>query len=87
MPLDSPALIIPRSHQMLRSVGYATSVSLSFFLMLLFMTYNAWVIGAVVVGAAFGHYLFQRPGAADDQVDESNLDMDDDDDFRGMACH
>lgn len=81
--VHSPELTLPRSHQVIRSLGYAATVSLSFFLMLLFMTYNAWIIGAVVAGAALGHYLFQRPGAAGEDEDEEG----DGDDFKGMACH
>lgn len=53
--------------------------------MLLFMTYNSWIIGAVVVGAALGHYLFQRPGAGDNDDEES--EGDNGEDSRGMACH
>ncbi|PWN23443.1 Ctr copper transporter, partial [Microstroma glucosiphilum] len=46
--------------QSVRSIGYAIAVAYSYTLMLLFMTYNAYVISAIIVGAALGHYLFNR---------------------------
>lgn len=33
-------------------------VTLSFLLMLIFMTYNTWLCVAVVLGAALGYFLF-----------------------------
>lgn len=47
--------------------------------MLLFMTYNAYVIAAVLVGAGAGHYLFSRADG-DGEDDEGEED-------RGMSCH
>lgn len=47
--------------------------------MLLFMTYNAYVIAAVVAGAGAGHYLFARSEEGDDGAA--------DEDDRGMSCH
>ncbi|ORX99445.1 Ctr copper transporter [Basidiobolus meristosporus CBS 931.73] len=41
-----------------RAVLYATQVFVSFFLMLVFMTYNGYLIIATVLGAGFGFYLF-----------------------------
>lgn len=85
---------------MIRSIGYATSVGLSFLMMLLAMTYNSYVIGAVLIGAGIGHYLFQRPSAEKVGVDEDEQDasgawgeyVSDEDgedvvDSKGMACH
>ncbi|KAI7883723.1 Ctr copper transporter [Lichtheimia hyalospora FSU 10163] len=40
------------------SVLYAFLVAVSFWLMLVFMTYNGFLMLAVVLGAGFGHYLF-----------------------------
>ncbi|KAK0195036.1 Ctr copper transporter family-domain-containing protein [Armillaria mellea] len=51
-------------------------VFLSFFLMLVFMTYNAYLIFAVVVGAVIGHYVFGG---------ELNLGTLGED--KGLACH
>jgi len=49
---------IPCTSRIVRAAVYGASVFLSFFLMLIFMTYNAYLIAAVVVGAAFGHFIF-----------------------------
>lgn len=43
------------------SIAYAISVGYSFTIMLLFMTFNIWVMLAVCVGAGFGHYLCDKP--------------------------
>ncbi|KAG6378196.1 Ctr copper transporter [Boletus reticuloceps] len=63
---------IPPHYQTLRAVLYGASVLLSSFLMLVFMTYNAYLIFAVVAGAAIGHYLFS--GFVEP-------------DCKGMTCH
>ncbi|KAL3228547.1 Copper transport protein CTR2 [Nakaseomyces bracarensis] len=39
-----------------RSMWYGFQVGYSFMLMLVFMTYNGWLMIAVVLGAAWGHY-------------------------------
>ncbi|KAG1050593.1 hypothetical protein G6F46_008376 [Rhizopus delemar] len=48
------------SHQreLVRSVIYAILVGISFWLMLVFMTYNGYLMIAVVLGAGFGHFFF-----------------------------
>ncbi|EIM20240.1 Ctr copper transporter [Wallemia mellicola CBS 633.66] len=59
--VQTPAkLIVPKHQQVQRSILYAASAALSFFLMLIFMTYNGFLIAAVVVGAGLGHYTFHR---------------------------
>ncbi|CEH18784.1 Copper transporter [Ceraceosorus bombacis] len=71
-----PPLLISRAAQVHRSLLYGLSVALSMFLMLIFMTYNADLIGAVLAGAVIGHYLFSRDlGHIVDGVD------------KGPACH
>lgn len=66
---------VPPLYRTLRAVLYGASVGLSFFLMLVFMTYNAYLIFAVILGAAVGHYILgdtiEPNGPAD----------------KGMACH
>lgn len=66
---------VPPLYRALRAVLYGASVGLSFFLMLVFMTYNAYLIFAVILGAAVGHYILgdtiEPNGPAD----------------KGMACH
>ncbi|RDB16712.1 Copper transport protein CTR2 [Hypsizygus marmoreus] len=49
---------VPLSSRVIRATLYGATVFLSFFLMLVFMTYNAYLIVSVVAGAAIGHYVF-----------------------------
>ncbi|CAH7690835.1 Ctr copper transporter family-domain-containing protein [Phakopsora pachyrhizi] len=65
---------VPRDIQLTRSLFYVTNVAISFFLMLVVMTYNAQIIAAVLAGAFVGHFLFHR-----------ELTFEDSD--KGMACH
>ncbi|KAF1996239.1 Ctr copper transporter [Amniculicola lignicola CBS 123094] len=44
--------------KIIKAVLYAVQVFYSFFIMLLFMTYNGWVMLAVAVGAFVGYLLF-----------------------------
>ena len=41
---------------------YGAQVALSCFLMLVMMTYNAWLLGAIVLGAMAGAYYAQERG-------------------------
>ncbi|KAI7908066.1 Ctr copper transporter family-domain-containing protein [Cokeromyces recurvatus] len=45
-------------HRILKSVIYATLVAISFWLMLVFMTYNGYLMAATVLGAGCGHFIF-----------------------------
>lgn len=45
---------------MIRSTLYAILVAISFWLMLVFMTYNGYLMIAVVLGAGVGHYVFGK---------------------------
>ncbi|KAI8994001.1 Ctr copper transporter [Trametes punicea] len=71
---------LPFSARLSRAVLYGASVFLSFFLMLIFMTYNAYLILATVVGAALGHYIFGSHMDVD-AVLAGGVDS------KGMACH
>ncbi|KAH9892675.1 Ctr copper transporter family-domain-containing protein [Cubamyces lactineus] len=71
---------LPFSARVSRAVLYGASVFLSFFLMLVFMTYNAYLILATVVGAALGHYVFSTHMDID-AVLAGGVDG------KGMACH
>ncbi|EIN11437.1 copper transporter [Punctularia strigosozonata HHB-11173 SS5] len=71
---------IPPAARALRSFLYGATVFLSFFLMLVFMTYNAYLILAVVVGAALGHYVF-NPAMDPEAVLSGGASG------KGMACH
>lgn len=60
-----------------RSLLYGLQVSIACFLMLVMMTYNSWMIGAIVAGAILGAFLYSRApiGAA--------VALDD----KSTACH
>jgi len=47
-----------KTSDIVRAALYAVQVFYSFFIMLLFMTYNGWVMLAVAGGAFVGHLLF-----------------------------
>ncbi|KAJ1026071.1 hypothetical protein NDA18_003731 [Ustilago nuda] len=64
--------------QLWRSGLYASSVGISFLLMLIGMTFNAFVVGAIVIGAGMGHYWFNR-----DLKTAATLGQDD----AGLGCH
>ncbi|EAU90893.2 hypothetical protein CC1G_02280 [Coprinopsis cinerea okayama7 len=72
--------VVPPVSRALRAAIYGSTVFISFFLMLVFMTYNAYLIASVVIGAAIGHYVF---GAT--MNTEAILNQAGDD--KGMACH
>uniref|UniRef100_A0ABD2XRG3 Copper transport protein n=1 Tax=Trichogramma kaykai TaxID=54128 RepID=A0ABD2XRG3_9HYME len=62
-PSLSLFLSIPRPTMLSWMHAFQTSlhivqIILSYFLMLIFMTYNSWLCAAVVVGAAIGYFLF-----------------------------
>lgn len=63
-----------RGRRWLISAVYAFQVFYSFFLMLVFMTYNGYFMLAVVFGAFLGHLHFQKNKSYSDAS-------------RGMACH
>ncbi|KAH7123850.1 Ctr copper transporter family-domain-containing protein [Dendryphion nanum] len=46
--------------KIIKAVLYAVQVFYSFFIMLLFMTYNGWIMLAVGVGAFVGYLLFSN---------------------------
>ncbi|KAF2281320.1 Ctr copper transporter [Westerdykella ornata] len=49
--------------RIVKAVLYAVQVFYSFFIMLLFMTYNGWVMLAVAVGAFVGYMMFSESSA------------------------
>ncbi|EEB94476.1 hypothetical protein MPER_06702, partial [Moniliophthora perniciosa FA553] len=49
---STAGFVVPFVPRVIRAVLYGATVFLSFFLMLVFMTYNAYLILAVVLGAA-----------------------------------
>jgi len=72
---------IPPAARVSRALLYGATVFLSFFLMLVFMTYNAYLIAATVVGAAIGHYIFS-PTMDVEAVLAGGIAG-----GKGMACH
>ncbi|KAF7782138.1 hypothetical protein Agabi119p4_1514 [Agaricus bisporus var. burnettii] len=71
---------VPLVPRVLRAGLYGATVFLSFFLMLIFMTYNAYLILAVVLGAAIGHFVFSSTLNTDAILCDSSSG-------KGMACH
>ncbi|KAJ7772661.1 Ctr copper transporter family-domain-containing protein [Mycena maculata] len=69
---------VPFLLRVLRAALYGATVFLSFFLMLVFMTYNAYLIFATVFGAALGHFIFGGTINIDALLSEES---------KGMACH
>ncbi|KAJ7497596.1 Ctr copper transporter family-domain-containing protein [Mycena latifolia] len=69
---------VPFLLRVLRAALYGATVFLSFFLMLVFMTYNAYLIFATVFGAALGHFVFGGTINIDALLSEES---------KGMACH
>ncbi|KAL9708659.1 copper transpport protein [Leucoagaricus gongylophorus] len=56
--VSSPGIPVPLIPRLIRAALYGATVFLSFFLMLIFMTYNAYLILAVILGATIGHFVF-----------------------------
>ncbi|TID30094.1 hypothetical protein CANINC_001318 [Pichia inconspicua] len=47
-------------YKLILSTAYSVSVGYSFIIMLLFMSFNVWVMLAVCIGAGLGHFLCER---------------------------
>jgi len=71
---------VPLYPRVFRAVLYGAQVFVSFFLMLVFMTYNAYLILAVVLGASIGHFVFGAALDVDAILAGGDLS-------KGMACH
>ncbi|KAG6845081.1 hypothetical protein H0H87_000985 [Tephrocybe sp. NHM501043] len=69
---------VPVISRLVRASMYGLTIFLSFFLMLVFMTYNAYLIFATVIGAALGHYIFGST---------INVDVVLSSETKTMACH
>ncbi|GAA6033261.1 hypothetical protein JCM8097_003022 [Rhodosporidiobolus ruineniae] len=69
---------LPWVIQLRRSLGYAAHVALTFYIMLLVMSYNMQIIGAIILGAFIGHFVFQR---------NIDLSADDGETGKGLQCH
>ncbi|CCA67599.1 related to a putative low-affinity copper transport protein [Serendipita indica DSM 11827] len=71
---------VPLTSRLLRASLYGASVFVSFFLMLVFMTYNAYLILATVIGAALGHFIYGSRMDPDAILGAGIAP-------RGMSCH
>ncbi|WVQ93839.1 hypothetical protein IAU59_000917 [Kwoniella sp. CBS 9459] len=58
---------------------YAISVAISFWLMLVAMTYNTYLFGSIVVGAFLGHVLYEDEMDVGSVLSGGN--------GKGLACH
>lgn len=45
-------------HHFVQTFLHIVQVTISYFLMLIFMTYNVWLCLAVALGAGFGYFVF-----------------------------
>ncbi|KAF8634742.1 hypothetical protein AX17_004112 [Amanita inopinata Kibby_2008] len=71
---------VPLVYRIIRATLYGLTVFLSFFIMLIFMTYNAYLILAVVLGAVIGHFEFGGKMNVDAVLNDCS-------NGKGMACH
>ncbi|CAG8454194.1 4416_t:CDS:2 [Ambispora leptoticha] len=55
-----PSIKLTHRQQLTRSLLYALQVLVSMFIMLIFMTYNGYLMISVVVGSGMGFYLFTK---------------------------
>lgn len=65
----SPSLPISNHAQLRRTLLFVVSFALSMFLMLVFMTYNSWLIGAILSGKCYSneaenvsHFYYEGAG-------------------------
>ncbi|CAG0904689.1 unnamed protein product [Darwinula stevensoni] len=57
-PASSAETRMLGQHHLLQTLLHVIQITLSYFLMLIFMTYNAWLCIAVVLGAGVGYFIF-----------------------------
>lgn len=50
---------LPLNLRLIRAGLYAVTVAISFWLMLVAMTYNTYLFSSIVVGAFFGHVIYE----------------------------
>ncbi|RHZ48852.1 hypothetical protein Glove_541g31 [Diversispora epigaea] len=59
--------------QFIRSVIYSIQVFLSFFLMLIFMTFNGFLIISLVIGAGLGYFFFGKHTLSGTSIGEREI--------------
>jgi len=70
------SVLLPPNKQVVRSLFYTYNVAVSFILMLIVMSYNSFLISAVLAGAFVGHFVLHW-----------ELSIESDEEDKGMACH
>ncbi|GAA6017911.1 hypothetical protein JCM11491_001212 [Sporobolomyces phaffii] len=70
---------LPWSIQTRRSLFYVVHVALTFYIMLLVMSYNLQIIASILIGAFVGHFTFQRNFDLGGGADELES--------KGINCH
>ncbi|KXN73662.1 Ctr copper transporter [Conidiobolus coronatus NRRL 28638] len=55
---DSDKLSINNTDKLIRTGLYCTNILYSFIIMLIFMTYNGYLIFSILLGSGIGYYLF-----------------------------
>ncbi|ORX34636.1 Ctr copper transporter family-domain-containing protein [Kockovaella imperatae] len=70
---------LPMGSRLIRAGLYAISVALSFWLMLVAMTYNTYLFGSIVIGAFAGHMLYESELGASALLGSGSS--------KGLACH
>ncbi|GMM37725.1 low-affinity Cu transporter [Saccharomycopsis crataegensis] len=77
---------VPNDTRLKTALFYGVLVGYSFMLMLVFMSFNGWLMGAVVVGAAVGHYIWGNKQVGNGVQDLLSLSTDS---LEGesLACH
>ncbi|KAF0488372.1 Ctr copper transporter [Gigaspora margarita] len=58
--LENRVVRLTRSQQLIRSFIYAIQAFISFFIMLIFMTYNGYLMISVITGAGIGFFFFGK---------------------------
>ena len=55
-----PPLVISLGVHVIQTLLHMLQVTVSYFLMLIVMTYNVWLFIAVILGAGAGYFLFAK---------------------------
>ncbi|UOH83897.1 hypothetical protein LQV05_006635 [Cryptococcus neoformans] len=70
---------LPLRLRLIRAGLYAVTVAISFWLMLVAMTYNTYLFSSIVVGAFFGHVIYEDEMDVGAVLSGTN--------GKGLACH
>ncbi|ORY34348.1 Ctr copper transporter family-domain-containing protein [Naematelia encephala] len=73
------SLSLSLQHRIARAGLYALSVAISFWLMLVAMTYNTYLFGSIIIGAFIGHVMYEGDMDVSSVLSPSGA--------KGLACH